>query len=79
MLSLGEERPVHWSLLGAGVEGCYRESHPNFDYQPPRQLPRETDLWHRKKKKERKKKKRKKEVKSAEEGDGEIAGHSAKK
>lgn len=49
MLSSGEERPVHWSLLGAGVEGCYRESPPNFDYQPPRQLPPETDLWHRKK------------------------------
>lgn len=48
MLSSGGERPVHWSLLGAGVEGCYRESPPNFDYQPPRQLPPETDLWHKK-------------------------------
>lgn len=48
MLSSSEERPVHWSLLGAGVEGCCRESPPNCDYPPPRQLLPETDLWHTK-------------------------------
>lgn len=48
VLSSGGERPVHWSSLGAGAEGCCRESPPNFGYQPP---PLRTNLWHRTKKK----------------------------